>query len=87
MRTVGDKVPNRPVKMWQAISANVLVIIILWGLGVVYINRVVAHNNQLLCGIVVLVDNRNRTLPPTNDPDSNKYRTEFRKLREAYHCS
>lgn len=44
------------------------------------------QRSREICGLIVLIDDRNQQLPPTPDPDTAAFRTELHRYRLALGC-
>jgi hypothetical protein len=86
MDSRGKHVPNRPLKMWHGGVAVITVAVVLVMSGLTYTNRSIDNSNKRWCPLVVLLDNRNQQLPPSDDPDTMTFRREIHNLRVAYGC-
>lgn len=90
MDSGGREMPNRPVRLWQAILSAVMVLIVLFFCGFWYVNRVVQQSNHRWCGLLVLLDDRNQKAPappPTPEgQESQRFRDEIHGLRISNHC-
>lgn len=78
--------PNRPVRLWQALLSGVIVMVVLFFCGFWYVNRVVQQSNHRWCGLLILLDDRNQKLPEPSDPETTKFRREIHELRVGYRC-
>lgn len=46
----------------------------------------VSHGLRKICGIIVLIDDRNQAMPPTTDPDTTRFRAELHSYRQSIGC-
>lgn len=44
------------------------------------------QRSREICGLIVLIDDRNQQLPPAPDPDTAAFRTELHRYRLALGC-
>lgn len=74
--------------MSQRARLAIDLMVILLGLAGVALFTVgyVAHGLRKICGIIVLLDDRNQKLPPATDPDTTQFRTELHNYRRSIGC-
>lgn len=74
--------------MKQRTRLAIDLMVILLGLAGVALFTVgyVAHGLRKICGIIVLIDDRNQKMPPTDDPDTMQFRTELHNYRQSIGC-
>lgn len=61
---------------------NVVVVGLLAGFTITY----VARQERRICGIIVLLDDRNQKLPPATDKDTTDFRRELHSYRLRLGC-
>jgi len=69
-------------RAWFTVLVIVLCNLVAVGIAITY----VVQRTREICGIVVLLDDRNQKLPPANDPDTIRFRTELHRYRERLGC-
>jgi hypothetical protein len=74
--------PSGALRPW----ANVIGFLVTFGLLVGFTVTYVASQGRKICGIVVLIDDRNQTLPPASDPDTARFRNEMHRYRQNLGC-
>lgn len=85
--------PTGALRAAPALLTSVLGIALALGLTIAYVARVdraaEARNVQRsrdICGIIVLIDDRNQELPPATDPDTAAFRAELHRYRLKLGC-
>lgn len=66
--------------------ANLLLLAISVGLLVGFTITWVTIQQRKICGLIVLLDDRNQSLPATNDPDTIQFRRELHHYRSDLGC-
>ncbi len=85
--------PTGAMRAW----ATTLMLILGFGLGlgftIAYVTKVDRdaeqrniQRSQEICGIIRLIDDRNQTLPPATDRDTQTFRDELHRYRQALGC-
>lgn len=69
------------LRAWVTVLLVVIPITVLSVAVVFYVNR----QTRLICGVVVLIDDRNQRLPPA-DPDTMAFRRELHRYRQLLAC-
>jgi hypothetical protein len=67
---------------WFAIALAVVSMGVMLGFTIAY----VTDQMREICGIVVLLDDRNQNLPPAADPDATRFRSELHRYRVRLGC-
>jgi hypothetical protein len=67
-------------------SATMIILLITVGMLAFFTISYVAHGLRKICGLIVLIDDRNQAQPPTTDPDTVKFRTELHNYRNSIGC-
>jgi hypothetical protein len=87
MRVEGKQVPNRPVRLWQAGVAIIVVAVVLVFSGLVYTNRAVNKSDHQWCSLLVLLDNTNQKRDQNGmSAEQKQFVEELHKLRVAKGC-
>jgi hypothetical protein len=86
MAKVGDRMPRRPVRLYQAILALFIVILVLTGTGIWYTNRAIDQANRRWCGLLTIIDDLNQKQPSSPNPSVNEYRRQIHDLRAGFRC-
>lgn len=73
--------PTGAAKGWVSVILALLALGIGQGLMVAYVGKEV----RKICGIIVLIDDRNQRLPPADD-DTNRFRRELHDYRRSIGC-
>jgi hypothetical protein len=73
--------PTGALRAWGSFAINALVIAVLCAFTITYVTR----QNRKICGVIVLIDDRNQQLPPA-DPDTMDFRRELHHYRESLGC-
>jgi hypothetical protein len=71
-----------PPSPWTVLAITIVAVGLLGVLLVGYVNR----SQQRICGIIVLLDDRNQGLPPPQDEDSARFRRELHNYRTGLGC-
>jgi len=56
------------------------------GLSIGIMITYVVHEQRKICGLIVLLDDRNQKLPPATDPDTTRFRDELHRYRTTLGC-
>ena len=85
--------PTGAFRAWATVLVSLVGVAIALGLTVAYVQRVgreaEARNVQRareICGLIVLIDDRNQRMPATADPDTATFRAELHRFRLALGC-
>jgi len=70
------------VRPWVNGLIMAVTIALLAGFTITYVSQ----QQRKICGIIVLLDDRNQSLPPSNDPDTVRFRVELHHYREGLGC-
>lgn len=65
---------------------TVLIMLVCVGVTDAFTIAYVIKRARDICGIVVLLDDRNQSLPDTTDPDTMKFRRELHIYRQKLGC-
>lgn len=81
------------MRAWAATMLTIVCFGLALGLTVAYVRKVNAdaearnvQRSREICGLIVLIDDRNQALPPESDPDTAAFRAELHRYRVALGC-
>lgn len=74
--------PTGALRSWATLTVVIVAMGITMGATITY----VVQRTKDICGIVVILDDRNRKLPPATDPDTAHFRAELHHYRERLGC-
>ena len=85
--------PPKPPSPWVIVLTGLLGTAVAMVLIIGYVKRVDKHraaaereNDRQICGIVVLLDDRNQSMPPAADPATAQFRREVHAYRVSLGC-
>jgi hypothetical protein len=85
--------PTGAMRAWATVVMLIAGFGLALGLTIGYVNKVDKANerrdvqrSQEICGIIRLIDDRNQQLPPATDPDTQAFRAEMHRYRQALGC-
>jgi hypothetical protein len=70
------------LRAWVSIIVNALAVGLLAGFTITY----VAQQQRKICGMIVLLDDRQQKLPEPSDPDAARFRHELHDYRKNLGC-
>lgn len=78
---------------WATLLVTLVSVGILAVLTIGYVKKVDAdaerrnvERQRQICGIIVLIDDRNQAMPPATDPDTMRFRQELHTYRVGLGC-
>lgn len=74
--------PTGALNAWVTIGLLVICVGAVTGAGIAY----TAQRSKDICGMIVILDDRNQKLPPATDPDTANFRRELHAYRERIGC-
>jgi hypothetical protein len=74
--------PTGALRAW----ATVALVLVSVGLLAFYVISYVNRSQRSICGIIVLIDDRNQKLPASEDPDTAQFRAELHHYRQTIGC-
>jgi hypothetical protein len=84
--------PTGAMRAWATVTLLIACFGLALGLTIGYVKKVDAEaekrnvqRSREICGLIVLIDDRNQTLPPA-DPDTTRFRAELHRYRLALGC-
>lgn len=85
--------PTGAMRAWATVTMLILGFGLALGLTIAYVNKVDrdaerrnVQRAREICGLIVLIDNRNQKLPETTDPGTAAFRAELHRYRLALGC-
>lgn len=85
--------PSGALRPWATMLVSVLGVALAIGFGIGYVRRVDQASDRRdlqrareICGIIVLIDDRNQGMPPPADADTAAFRDELHRYRVSLGC-
>lgn len=92
-RAVRMFTPSGAFRPWATVMIAILGFGLALGLTIGYVRKVDqdaerrnVERQQQICGIIVIIDDRNQDLPPATDPDTARFRVELHRYRLGLGC-
>lgn len=80
-------IPERQRKLIAlTIGLGLVATLLAVGVNLWYTNRVSHQSERKWCGLLVLIDDANKTAPPPQNETVAKYRQAIHQLRQDYRC-
>jgi hypothetical protein len=74
--------PTGAFRAWTTVGLLLVTMGIMMGITITY----VAQRQRDICGLIVLIDDRNQKMPPATDKDTQDFRTELHRYRQRLGC-
>jgi len=74
--------PTGALRAWATLALVLVSVGVLAFYVISYVNR----SQRNICGIIVLIDDRNQKMPASDDPDTIRFRAELHRYRQTIGC-